>query len=198
MEIAADISQVFFLFELYLNFQTAYYTKGTLIEKRKKIVVNYLKTWFFIDCLASFPYDWVLNDIEMNSDSDNSASLLMNAKLIRTFKFIKFIKVLRMLRLLKLKKILRKIENYVQLSNEINGFLVFFRLCFYIIVIAHWCACFWHFIGTYEDDVPINWLTECGIMNEEWSEKYIASLYWAVTTMITVGEILFFSLFFIA
>lgn len=188
LEVIANISQCFFLFEIYLNFQTAYYSKGTLIKNRKEIIANYLKVWFFLDCVASFPYDWVLDSIEFDSnDYESSASILRNAKLIRTFKFIKFIKVLRMIRLLKLKKIIRKIENYVQLSNEINGFLVFFRLCFYIIVIAHWCACFWHLIGTYQDDSPINWLIDSKLINEGWIDKYIASLYWAVTTMITVG-----------
>lgn len=182
--VLANISQTFFLMEIYLNFQTAYYNKGTLIESRQKIVKNYLKAWFWIDCTASFPYDWVLDTVMAD---DTTSNVFRNAKLIRTFKFIKFIKVLRMLRLFKLKKILRKIENYVQLSNEINGFLIFFRLCFYIIVVAHWCACIWHFIATMEDDVPSNWLIDSNLMNSDWSDQYIGSLYWAVTTMITVG-----------
>ena len=181
LEILANISQSFFLVDIYLNFQTAFYSKGTLIQKRKKIILNYIKIWFWIDCIASFPYDWVLNAF------NNSNDFLKNSKLIRTFRFIKFIKVLRMLRLLKLKKILRKIENYVQLSNEINGFLVFFRLSFFIIVVAHWCACCWHLIATLEDDVPTNWLIDANLINSDWSEKYIGSLYWAITTMITVG-----------
>ncbi len=176
-----NFSQTFFLLEIYLNFQTAYYFKGILIEKRKKIIKNYAIFWFWIDFLASFPYDWVINEYESGS------SILRNAKLIRTFKFIKFVKIVRMLRLFKLKKILRKIENYVQLSNEINGLLVFIRLSFFIIVVAHWCACVWHFIGTLEDEYSVTWLTDSNLLNSDLSEKYIGSLYWAVTTMITVG-----------
>lgn len=26
--------------------------------KRKDIVINYIKTWFLIDLIASFPYNW--------------------------------------------------------------------------------------------------------------------------------------------
>jgi len=183
LTVLADFSQSFFLMDLYLNFQTAYYSKGTLIEDRAKIVTNYLEGWLWIDCLASFPYDWVLDNIT-NGDDNN---MIQNTKLIRTFKFIKFIKVLRMLRIFKLKKILRKIENYVQISNEVNGFLIFFRLCFYIIVVAHWCACIWHLIATMEDDQPVTWLIDANLINSDWSDQYIGSLYWAVTTMITVG-----------
>lgn len=29
--------------------------------KRMDIIVNYLKTWFIPDLLASFPYNWVLD-----------------------------------------------------------------------------------------------------------------------------------------
>ena len=29
--------------------------------QRKHIVINYLKTWFMVDLLASFPYSWVVN-----------------------------------------------------------------------------------------------------------------------------------------
>ena len=179
----ATFSQTFFLLEIYLNFQTAYYSKGILMENRKQIIKNYAGLWFWVDFFASFPYDWVLNQYELDSGS----SILKNAKLIRTFKFIKFVKVLKMLRLLKLKKIIRKIENYVQLSNEINGLIVFLRLSFFIIVVAHWCACFWHFIGTLEDEYQVTWLTDSNLINSDWSEKYIGSLYWAITTMITVG-----------
>lgn len=182
----ANFAQCFFLLDIYLNFQTAFYTKGTLIEKRKKIIKNYLRAWFWIDCLASFPYDWVMNVID-DENIGSSANMLRNAKLIRTIKFIKFIKVLRMLRLFKLKKILMKIENYVHLSNEINGLLIFLQLSFYVIVIAHWCACCWHFVATFEEDYPTSWLIECGLINSDWSEKYIGSLYWSITTMITVG-----------
>jgi len=29
--------------------------------KRKEIIKNYLKTWFVLDLLASFPYSWMIS-----------------------------------------------------------------------------------------------------------------------------------------
>ena len=39
----------FFLIDLTLNFNLAYYEKGVIITNRKKIVRNYLTTEFFYD-----------------------------------------------------------------------------------------------------------------------------------------------------
>lgn len=43
-----------------ISFVTGYYHHGNLVMLKKKVVLNYLKTWFTADLLASFPYNWVL------------------------------------------------------------------------------------------------------------------------------------------
>ncbi len=35
--------------------------RGLLIIKRKEIAINYLKFWFWIDLVSSFPYDLVID-----------------------------------------------------------------------------------------------------------------------------------------
>jgi len=47
---------------LVLNFATGYYKKGHVVMKRGVIIKHYLRTWFIIDLLASFPYAWVIKD----------------------------------------------------------------------------------------------------------------------------------------
>ena len=44
-----------------INFNTGFYRKGVVVMKRRDIIFNYLKTWFWLDLLASFPYNWVFN-----------------------------------------------------------------------------------------------------------------------------------------
>jgi hypothetical protein len=46
----------FFLTDILINFNTGFYKKGYLVMKRREIISNYFKTWFFMDLLASFPY----------------------------------------------------------------------------------------------------------------------------------------------
>ena len=61
------ISQVWFIIDIMLNFNTGYSEKGVLIMNRRKIALFYLKSWFAIDLLASFPYDWFLIPLEDDS-----------------------------------------------------------------------------------------------------------------------------------
>jgi hypothetical protein len=42
--------------DIFVQFNTGFYKKGNLINGRKEIVLNYVKTWFFFDVIASFPY----------------------------------------------------------------------------------------------------------------------------------------------
>lgn len=45
-----------FIADFVLNFNIAYWDKEELIVDRKKIFKNYLKSWFFADLSASFPF----------------------------------------------------------------------------------------------------------------------------------------------
>ena len=47
-----------FLVDIIISFNTGFYKKGYLVMKRREIIINYLKTWFIIDLVASFPYTW--------------------------------------------------------------------------------------------------------------------------------------------
>lgn len=51
----------FFIVDVFINFNTGFYRKGVVVMKRREIVFNYLRTWFILDFLASFPYSWFIN-----------------------------------------------------------------------------------------------------------------------------------------
>lgn len=57
-----------------INFNTGFYRKGVVVMKRKDIMVNYLKGWFWLDLLASFPYNWFVNFDEMEVSDDTQSS----------------------------------------------------------------------------------------------------------------------------
>lgn len=48
-----------FLVEIFVNFFTGYFEKGIVIMDRKKIFINYLKTWFIVDMISSIPFSFV-------------------------------------------------------------------------------------------------------------------------------------------
>ena len=53
---------------------------------------------------------------------------------------------------------------------------------------VHIVACFWYFITTMVDPETKTWVSMLGVPDDsEPITMYIASLYWAYTTMLTVG-----------
>ena len=41
---------------------TGYYKKGILVMRRRHVMWRYIKTWFFLDLIATFPYSWLLSE----------------------------------------------------------------------------------------------------------------------------------------
>lgn len=172
---------VFFL-DILLNFHTAYYHKGELVNDHKKIAKNYLKTWFFVDILSSFPYgliDYFYSD----------TNTLAGAKLLRLFRILRLLKVLRALRFFKLHRIFRKFRGLAEFQQSAHGPLQLIKLLVIVLLLAHWLACVWHLIASLDNDFlhDNTWLDEQQIKDAPASTRYIRSLYWSVTTMLTVG-----------
>ena len=83
---------------------------------------------------------------------------------------------------------------YLSLSNTIIGLLGFLKLSVIVLFIAHWMACLWHMVDQAGIINPLklseegdNWLRKNDLIYSSWDNRYVSSIYWAVTTMITVG-----------
>ena len=57
-------------------------------------------------------------------------------------------------------------------------------------IIAHMMACAWGMAATNNDDMRHNWMTgDDHVYNRGPTAAYLAALYWAITTMTTVGSV---------
>ncbi len=59
-----------------------------------------------------------------------------------------------------------------------------------ILISSHVIAFLWHFISydrLKKHPKENGWLLEKGLVNSDWTDKYLYSFYWSVTTMLTVG-----------
>ncbi|OMJ72486.1 hypothetical protein SteCoe_29082 [Stentor coeruleus] len=169
---------VFFFIDILMSFNTAYYQGGSIVASRKEISRNYLKYWFWIDLLSTFPYDIVISDPSSDSKVTSAAQLL---------RILRFYRILRLLRLAKLKKILIEIEDYIS-SHFLASILVFSKLVIFAYMIAHWTACLWYYISYIDSQThPETWITRAYFETGDNFEIYVTSLYWAFTTMATVG-----------
>ena len=56
-------------------------------------------------------------------------------------------------------------------------------------MLTHFCGCLWHYIARIEIELnyEITWLHSNNIVNESWEIRYVNSLFYSVSTMITVG-----------
>lgn len=142
-----------------------------------------------MDLVASFPYSRVITEGQSSDDiSGNSNVIRQSTRILRIIRFFRFIRVLRLIRIFKLKSIFGKLENFISLSPTLNSITGFLRLSAIILFIAHWIACFWHLIGDSEfGEEEETWISRIDLQDADWTSKYLASIYWAVTTMITVG-----------
>jgi len=69
-----------------------------------------------------------------------------------------------------------------------NLFLTFAMLVCKIMFIAHWVACIFWYVGKDEmNEHPNCWIRRANLQDSPFNEQYVTSLYWAFTTMITVG-----------
>ena len=81
------LEDFYFLVDIFLNFRTEYWGSHGLVQNKRKIATNYLRTWFAIDVISIIPIQYIF--IVVNGDrsagvGDNankiaSESILHNA-----------------------------------------------------------------------------------------------------------------------
>lgn len=86
-----------------------------------------------------------------------------------------------------MKRLFYRIEEIFN-DDFVNFVFKIFKLVFIILFVAHWGACIFHLIGIlYLNSSADNWLNSNTSESANSKEKYINALYWAFTTMTTVG-----------
>ena len=182
-----------FIFDILLNFNTGFYHKGELIMKREHIVRDYLANWFWIDLISSTPFTWVLAWKEgiplrqIESDDNLSGAIANTPQLLKLLKIAKLLKMLKLLRVVKIKRILMKFEEYI-VTYSMDLMVTFLNITVKIIVVAHYMGCFVFYIGMEElRSINKGWLVSKNMIDEDFATQYITSLYWAFTTMSSVG-----------
>jgi len=178
------LENIFFIFDIIFKFNTGFYKKGILILNRRRIAKRYLKFWFWIDFLLTFPFEYAIP----NEDRDIHSSFSISPGFSTTTLIVRLLKVARLIRAFRIANIFAKFESYIAVSPAVTSLINFMKLLLINLIIAHWIACLWHLTALLEiGKAHQTWLASYGIVDRDWRVKYIFSLYWATTTMITVG-----------
>ncbi len=171
------------LVDIGLSFNTGFesqHNQVTVIVMSRSVVArNYLKTWFLLDLISSIPFE-MLFQTATTSDSGGpgeTGGLLNLAKSLR---------LLRILKLVRLAGVARYLRYYQEKLNP--GVVRLFTSITVGLLTTHIMACAFFYISDQDPDNRVTWSEVYGIRNSTLvSTKYVASLYWAITTMTTVG-----------
>lgn len=165
-----------FMIDVIINCFVAYKNhEEILIVKHWQIFKNYLSTWMIFDLASSIPFQVIFED-------SGWGTLIRLSKLPRLYRLIKVFKLVRLIKVLKNRN--NFLSCLVCFSNGMER-LVYFALS--IIVICHLFACILYFGANINNDNTNNWVFNYGIQDLSLEEKYLASLYWTVTTLCTIG-----------
>ena len=178
------IISIIFVLDIVANFNTVFFDpiKGKWVLSRRRIAKRYAESWLWLDLPGSVPVELI--DIAWHGAAGHAGALGL----------------LRMLRLFRLLRLLRllKIDEYVEvLENATDMNLRFTRIIFMVLKVmflAHVLGCFWfgmHLINSGDPEVP-TWARVYddgrAVQDDTPLEvQYIYSIYWAVTTLTTVG-----------
>jgi hypothetical protein len=170
LRLVDSLLSISILFDSLVTFNTKIYVSGFSVKKRSAIAWNYIKRYAIIDLAAYF--GMALN-IGENSNYPDLLLLLLIKLLFGQPDLANRIR-----------------DTIVNTNRSTESLYDLLSLGSKIILSAHIMACLWHFISFahYEKSPEENsWLKDKDLINKNWSVKYLNSIYWSVTTMLTVG-----------
>ena len=188
LEVMSLIVDVSFWIDLVVNFVTGYRVevseigvgKRNVIYDRSKVTWRYLKSWFFIDFVACL--------------SSIAGTVTTAAKLTRVPRILKMFRVIRLLRLVKVIKISADVGASETVFNAGVGRILLMGAC--LLLSTHIIGCLFHLVAVFSlesmDDCRASstWISSHSdgyLCDSNNFHRYSASLYWAFTTVTTVG-----------
>ena len=159
--------------------------------------------WFPIDVLTTIPFDSVFEFIGGGGGSGGDGDARGGGGAVRLIKVGKGLKAMKMLRLNKLMRgaALEVYEDIMATSSSARFLLKMLKMLFLMGFIFHWTACLWHLIAlneksrdnwvdSYFGDDSVEFEDDGDVLLVEdlpLGKRYLAAVYFAVTTMTTVG-----------
>ena len=171
----------FFFADILVNFNTGLLSIQEKVSyNRKKIAIQYIKSWFFIDLVSCIPLDYIL------SKQSDTAIYNRFLRILRVSRIYKIVKILRLLKLLRFTRS-QFLDTFLT-TNKFNSILT--RIIGFIICITlfiHISGCIWFYVSNLDDSQQYTWTDKLRISDKEDFEVYLTCIYFVFTTFTTVG-----------
>jgi voltage-gated potassium channel Kch len=171
---------IMFLVDMCANFRCAYHSTWMgsggkhLVTSPRKISRRYLLGWFSIDFISTVPIDLLVKLCLGGSTSS-----------LRSLKLVRLVRLLKLMKLLKLGSIVKRLEKDYHVPRM---WIKMVQLTLSMFFMSHFLACVFAFTFTGSKGAGISSPYPAGISaGRDLSSKYLAAVYWAMTTMTTVG-----------
>lgn len=157
-----------FLLDIVINSLTAYEDlKGALVFQWHKIMIHYIKGFFFIDLISAFPFYLAIE----GTNSGKMPALYKLTKLPRLF------------RLVKVSSFFTKLFINLKLSRQMLETLKF---SLFVLFFIHLTGCVWIMLALIEQSED-SWLSVYDLLDQDHFTIYISSIYFILTVLFTIG-----------
>jgi ankyrin repeat protein/CRP-like cAMP-binding protein len=185
--IVAYLITAIFAADVAVRFRLAYVDDdGRLVTSSRAIAHRYARSGMLaVDLLAAIPFDWIAIAVVAPGGEDT-----------RTARWLTLIGLLRLLRLYRVREALVAAEANLAISLLAATIA---RNLAYVFYLAHWAACGFYFCARMAGFGPATWVGRASAgagvaalgsapgLPASTPDRYLASLYWAVTVFTTTG-----------
>ena len=177
--IESTVSLLFFM-DFIVNLSSAYYDKDqVLVSSRKKIFLEYLKSWMLIDFMSWFPLDLI-----QGTSSTSSKQLVRFARIPKFYRLLRISRVFKLLKSHFHTEMMEKLQEALSLKHSAMRMI---RSYLSIAICVHIFSCFWYLAAKLYGFGPNTWVVRGNFQDEDILSLYITCVYWAITTLATVG-----------
>ena len=188
-EILNFFMEIIYIIDFFVQFFRAYYDfDDNLITNKKKIILNYLSSWFILDLITIIPIFTLIKIIFEKEKYKYGKDYICNygCKSDNIFNAICLIKVIKIFKILdrNQNQFISLISSYLTNSTFIDDWgTIIFEVILAIFSI-HITTCIHIIIG--RNSYP-NWIIANNLSEKNFYEIYISSIYFLIATMTSVG-----------
>jgi len=162
---------IFWTSDIVLTFFSGFHVGGIVEMRMRKIAMNYIRHWFFLDGFIVFT-DWILVLLQ-----SGFADVVGIVRISKTLRLSRIFRLFRLLRVIKLPSLSEDISGSVQ-SETLLTVLGVVRSMAIIAVINHFIACGWYAIGNY---MSPSWVDTLDKEDRDTGYRYVTALHWSLT-----------------
>ena len=115
---------------------------GMMVYDNRKVAIAYLKGWFFLDLITCIPFDVFFAAVA------SAGGLTVDASV---YSYMRMFRILKLVRIVRASRIIGRWQDHVAISFALLSLIKF---SFLTIILAHWLACLWGFVGVKWEELP--------------------------------------------